>query len=314
VLALALPAMHHAVFGDSGAMAAIALSVVLTGAASSVSVVALNNLSGRVSNDATRSRVFAIMSMTMSAAQFGGPPLAGLAIDYLGFTATFLLLAASPAFAAAIAWFLPARIPHGGLAARPGTRRMWDLVTAPAMRPLFVVTLLLPVGWDLFFFVIPLHGSRLGLTATTIGSVYACMSMAVFTIRAAVPWLTACFGEWRLVAIALGTAAVVFGLLPFTGFAWQMVVLALLLGAGMGLSHPVMLSLTYSSSPPGRQGEAMGVRNTILNAMQLAVPGALGALTAALSIGFAVWPFALLLAAGSRYAWTRPMPRTDVGA
>src|SRR5438046_8667797 len=62
------------------------------------------------------------------------------------------------------------------------------------------------------------------------------------------------------------------------------------LGLGLGCAQPVIMSLLYEASPPGRQGEAVGVRPTMINASSTFIPLASGARSvAAGSIAPACW-------------------------
>jgi hypothetical protein len=44
------------------------------------------------------------------------------------------------------------------------------------------------------------------------------------------------------------------------------------------------MSLLYEASPPGRQGEAVGIRTTVMNGSQTFIPLASGAMSAALGM------------------------------
>jgi len=71
------------------------------------------------------------------------------------------------------------------------------------------------------------------------------------------------------------------------------------LGLGLGCAQPVIMSLLYDSSPPGRQGEAVGVRTTMLNASQTFIPLATGSLSAAAGVSPAFWLLAACLIGGA---------------
>jgi hypothetical protein len=73
----------------------------------------------------------------------------------------------------------------------------------------------------------------------------------------------------------------------------------------MGISQPVMLSIMYASSPPGRQAEVLGMRSTALNAVQIVSPLMLGAMTAGIGLAAAMWPFAVLLLGGAHFCVKR---------
>ena len=78
--------------------------------------------------------------------------------------------------------------------------------------------------------------------------------------------------------------------------------LAFLLGMGLGGAHPVVMALLYDTSPPGRGGEAVGVRTLLLSFSQAGIPLMFGALGAALGMAPVLWTMALALAAGGWYA------------
>ena len=77
--------------------------------------------------------------------------------------------------------------------------------------------------------------------------------------------------------------------------------LSFVLGLGLGCSQPMVMSLLYETSPPGRQGEAVGVRTTVMNASHTVLPLVFGALGAALGMGPVFWSMAGLLAAGGYF-------------
>ena len=45
-----------------------------------------------------------------------------------------------------------------------------------------------------------------------------------------------------------------------------------MLGLGLGCSQPLSLMLIYDRAPPGRSGEALGLRLTLNNFMHIAIP------------------------------------------
>ena len=69
----------------------------------------------------------------------------------------------------------------------------------------------------------------------------------------------------------------------------------------VSISRPVLatvLSLLHAHSPPGRMGEAVGVRLTLVNSMSVAVPLALGAVGASVGIAPVFWSVAACLLTG----------------
>jgi len=62
------------------------------------------------------------------------------------------------------------------------------------------------------------------------------------------------------------------------------------------------MSLVHAVAPPGRSGEALGVRSTVMNASQVFLPLLFGGLGAAAGMVPAFWTLALILGGGTVFA------------
>jgi hypothetical protein len=62
------------------------------------------------------------------------------------------------------------------------------------------------------------------------------------------------------------------------------------------------MSLIYTKAPPGRAGEAVGVRSVVLNASHTVLPLAFGGVGAAMGMLPVFWTMALALASGGWFA------------
>jgi predicted MFS family arabinose efflux permease len=74
------------------------------------------------------------------------------------------------------------------------------------------------------------------------------------------------------------------------------------IGLALGCSQPLTLNLAYNYSPPGRAGEATGLRLTINNIMHVGVPIASGALASLLGVAPVFWACAVMLVASGLMA------------
>jgi MFS family permease len=81
--------------------------------------------------------------------------------------------------------------------------------------------------------------------------------------------------------------------------------LSFVLGLGLGSAQPMIMSLLYESSPPGRQGEAVGLRTSLLNGSHTLIPLVSGAISAAAGMAPAFWLLAAALLSGAFYARRR---------
>ena len=286
-------------------MASLYASALLSGSGFMLGHVAVNNAVGHVGEPADRTANFAYLSLGFSVSGTLGPVIAGLLIDHAGHGRAFLCLALFPAIAFA-AWFHIRRQPRDMAPPAPqGETRVLDLLRDAPLRSVFIVSGLMSMSWDLFLFMVPVYGSRLSLSASTIGAILGAFSVATFVIRAATPLLSRSFSEWQLLTGALATAALVYIAFPLVSAVPLLFALSFLLGLGLGSAQPMVMSLIHHTAPEGRAGEAVGVRNTVMNASQTFLPGSFGAMGGALGMVPAFWIVAAILAAGSLFAHRR---------
>jgi len=281
---------------------------VLIGSGFMMYQVAAQNSIGYLGRPEDRAMTFSLASLGFSVSGFTGPMIAGFGIDSFGHVATFAVFAAFPIVPIAVLGLNRLRLPqpHAHAASpEPGRRRVADLLRHRGLRPVFLASALLAAAWDMFNFAIPIYGSRIGLSASSIGLVLGSFSVATFVIRGLLPAISRRLTPWRLLTVSLGTAAAAFFLFPMLERAALLMVVAFLLGLGLGMSQPMVMSLLHNIAPPGRVGEAIGVRMSLVNFSQTVMPLLFGALGTALGMAPVFWATALLLSTGSFYARRR---------
>ena len=262
--------------------------------------VAVNQVVGALGRSEDRAANFSWLALGFSVSGSLGPLLTGFAIDSVGHAQTFLLLFLFPLPPLIVLWLNRPALPLAKeRKAGAGERRVMDLLRSRDLRRVFIASGLLSMGWDLYTFVIPIHGSRIGLSASTIGVIMGTFAVATFAVRLAMPLLVRRVKEWHTVTAALSITAGTYSLFPFFTSVPLLMSLSFVLGIGLGCSQPMVMALLYNTSPPGRQGEAVGVRTTVMNASHTALPLAFGALGAALGMGPVFWSMAALLGAGA---------------
>jgi MFS family permease len=161
------------------------------------------------------------------------------------------------------------------------------------------------MGWDLYAFVVPIYGTRIGLSASLIGIIMGTFALATFSVRLALPALARRVREWPMVMAAMIIAGAAYALFPLAESVAPLMALSFVLGLGLGCAQPFIMSLLYAASPPGRQGEVIGVRTTMLSGSHTVLPLAMGALGAALGMAPVFWSMALVMLAGGVFAGRR---------
>jgi MFS family permease len=254
-----------------------------------------------------RVRNFGLLALAYSTSGFLGPVLAGFAIDGIGHRSAMLAL--SVAALATIIGLAVGRadVPrHAAAAAAPqGERRIADLLRIPGFRLVFVVSGALSMTWDLFAFVIPIHGSQIGLTASTIGVILGAFGAAVFVVRLVLPLVAHRLDEWRVLIAAMllsGSTLLVF---PLVDGVPLLMALAFILGVGLGGTQPLIMALLYEKAPAGRGAEVLSVRTWLINFSQTSAPLASGALGAALGMLPVYWAMGVTLLVAGFFALRR---------
>jgi predicted MFS family arabinose efflux permease len=285
------------------------VSAAIVGTAFMMQHIALNHVIGNLGDPSSRAVNFSWFALGYSVSGTLGPLLAGFAIDLLGHRVAFALLALPVAAGTALllwkrnAIHVP-RSTHERKADAPPPN-VADLLRNPRLLPVFLFSGLLATGWDTYTFVIPIYGTSIGLSASTIGIVMSTFALATFVVRLGMPVVARRLSEWTVVCAALLIAGTAYSLFPLATQVPYLIALSLLLGLGLGCAQPMIMSALYAASPPGRQGEVVGMRTTMINASQTFMPLAFGAVGTALGMRPILWGMAAALLIGSWLAGRR---------
>ena len=294
---------------------ALAICAACVGTSMSTIYISLQHTAGALTQSSTRrTSNFTLLTIAQSVAILVSPPSIGLVIDHVGYRSAFLALAGVAALLLALVTATSRLLPNHANPKDHAGRSLKEVLAHRPVRRALATSSLTAVSWELLYFFIPLHGVHLGLSASTIGLLFSCFSVAVIAIRLAVPWMSRRASEWTLVSVALGTAGGMFLIMPLANSAPWMMVMCVVLGSGMGISQPITMSIVYAASPPGRQAEVFGIRNSTINLVQTAAPLALGTLSASIGLTTALWPFAVLLLFGARFAYRHNALRQSAAA
>jgi MFS family permease len=284
---------------------ALYLSSTLIGTAFMLVHIAMNSVIGAHGSAERRAVNFSWLALGFSISGSLGPIIAGLAIDQVGHARAFFVLALFPALGLLLLLARRRPLPQPERLSAPPGSGVFDLFRIPGLRNTFIVSGLLAMGWDLYSFLIPLYGARLGFPAATIGTIMATFALATFVIRLGMPLLIRRLRSKQVIFMAMGVAGSCYVLFPFVESLPLLMALSFVLGLGLGCAQPIIMSLLYEASPPGRQGEAVGVRTTMLNASHTVIPLASGAISAAVGMNPAFWVLAVFLLSGAWFARRR---------
>jgi MFS family permease len=314
-----MPMIAGAVLGTIGCLVpfvwpnvvALHMASALIGTGFMVVGVCVYQVVGDVSTPENRPTCFSVLALGFSVGGFCGPMLAGYSIDHFGHRMTFLILAAlaiCPAIAMAVKpVVLPKREHH---IERPTDAALMDLFRNRDLRRIYISVALFSVAWDVYNFAIPIYGVRIGLAASQIGLIMGAFAAATFVVRLAMPWIAKHVKPWPLIMASALISATSFFLVPFVSSVASLMALLFVLGLGLGSPQPMVLSLLHEAAPPGRGGEAVGVRILLINMSQTIMPLLFGAV-GTLGMLPVFWSTAFCLTAGGWLARRRALAKSE---
>ncbi len=177
-------------------------------------------------------------------------------------------------------------------------RRALDLLKEAPLRRTLIMSGVALTGIELFSFYMPVYGQSIGLSASRIGLVLSAYAAAAFVVRLLMQELAKRFTEAGVLTGSLFIATATYALFPFLSGVPMLVLTAFLLGLGLGSAQPLTIMLTYHHAPPGRSGEALGMRLTVNKITQISIPLVFGGIGAVFGLAPVFWANAAFLLAG----------------
>jgi MFS family permease len=278
---------------------ALFVTAVLLGLSFMAFQVAAQYATGEMGAPGTRTRNFGLLALGYSTSSIGGPLVTGFMIDNVGYRAAFGLLSLLPLLPIAVLGFNRVAFPgpHPAHDANAGSRT-FDLIANRHLRRVFVINGMIAMAWELHTLFVPIYGNAIGLSASKIGLILAAFASATFTVRLSMPLIARHAPEHRVLTSALYLAALVYLAIPFSRNAATLMALSFVLGLGLGVGQPMVMALLHSLAPPGRMGEAAGVRMSLMNSMAVAVPLLFGAVGGTIGLSPVLWSVGVFLATG----------------
>jgi MFS family permease len=273
------------------------------------------HLVGHRSAPGNRAADFSWLALGFSVSGLLGPVASGLLIDAVGHRLTYVAMVGVALVQAVVLWVNRRHLTvHHASVAPAAPAPMFDLFRHRGVRDVLIATGLITMAWDLQSFLVPIHGTLAGLSASQVGLALGCFSLATFVIRLAMPWLSRSFNEWKVLTFTLVASTLAFALMPLSTSLMPLLAVMFLLGLGLGAAQPNVMALLHERAPPGRVGEALGLRVAIINSSSVALPLVFGAAGAVAGAAAAFWGMAVMLAAGSVAAHKRGRDSKPRGA
>ncbi|MDR7274685.1 MFS transporter [Catenuloplanes atrovinosus] len=304
--AVLLPALLVAVFAT--AVWALGAAVFAIGLAAALWGVARQAYMAEAVPIAMRARALSTLGGVSRIGAFIGPFVSAAVMIFLGTAGAYWVYVACGVLAGALLMALPP-VSHDRRAATPPTR-LRDVIVAHR-RTLGTVgagALMISVMRASRQTVIPLWGTHLGLSPTTLAIIFGisgAVDMLLFYPGGAIMDR---FGRRAVALPSMSTLAAAHALLPLSSGPWSLALVAMLMGLGNGLSAGIVMTLGADASPTAGRAQFLGAWRLVADLGNGAGPLLISAIIATVSLPAAVLTMAAVGAAAVATLW-RFVPR-----
>jgi MFS family permease len=283
--AVVLYAIAGALLTALPAIWSVALAYALLGISNIAFAVASQAVVAAASTPETRVRNYGYYSLWNSAGAVAGPVLGGLVAGHAGYR---------PAFALVCLLMVPSYAIGGALSGVPAAPRRTvslamvhlarDILRAPGVSAVLFISFMVVCGQTLQQSFYPLYLHKVGLPPALIGLTVATISLGSMVVRSGlargVEWL----GYARLLVGATALLAVTLAAAPLVRPFWGLILLSGLMGASLGFTQPLTMSLMVEPIGPELWGVAFGMRQGVQRIGAILSPIVFGLVTAAWGI------------------------------
>lgn len=236
--------------------------------------------------------------------QIVAPLLVGVAAQYQGLAAGFVVLAGYCAIFSLLAVFLPRDERAAGSSAESARGGFGDAVMMLRDRPMRAAMLLtftrlwIPSCWTAFF---PLILVTNGMPESAAASTVSVMSLTAMVLGLFVGRLARWGRDFVVTAVALAAGCGGLVVAPFVASLPAAYLSSLMVGIGQGVSLPMLIVLVRTAAPPGQEATALGLRSSVNQTAAAVAPAVIAFLlgATAATIGFPVAGAVGLLSLGA---------------
>jgi MFS family permease len=304
-------------------LAAVAVLQAMAGLTTSMGWIGAQTLIGRIMKG---SPVHAgRLSFSLRFGHLVAPIAGGAAWDHFGPWGAFSVMSLWGAFGFAFCLMLPRgrtapdSVPRAPVTASDLIPRWSDYVAAfklmalPAVMLVVGVTMLRIAGNGIqsSFYIVYLEG--IGITGTQIGLLLSSAAILGAVGALAIGPMLKFISARRLLLLAVAGSVGLIAITPLLGLFALLVPVAMLRGATLGISQPLMISTLAQAVDRTAQGKAVGLRNTVNRVVSMSVPLLMGVVVefAGLEAAFYIVGVVVLVLIGMLWVWAERHPELN---
>ncbi len=276
----------------------VALAYTLLSIANIGFAVAPQQIVATISTPETRIHNYGRYALWNSGGAVVGPIVGGVVAGRFGYVGTFALLGLVmlPCFFVTAALTSAPPVPRRTVSLANAHTLIGSIVHRPGMGGILFASAMAQWGNTLQQSFYPLYLHHVGLSADLIGILIAAVSLASMAVRTLLTRGVAQFGYAPLLLTATTLAGVSLAITPLLGGFWPLMAASGLMGASLGFTQPLTMSLLVGSVGADMWGVAFGLRQSVQRISSVVSPVMYGVIITAYGLGAGFFAGALTFA------------------
>jgi MFS family permease len=264
----------------------VAVAYALMGIANIGFAVASQAVVAAASTPATRVRNYGYYSLWNSAGAVIGPVIGGFVTGHFGYRTAFALVwvLMIPSFAIAGSLRAVPAAPRRAVSFAMAHTLAGTILRARGVSAVLFISFMVVCGQTLQQSFYPLYLHKVGLSPSLIGMIIATISLGSMVVRSFLSRGVEWFGYGWLLLGATALLAVTLGIAPLLRQFWPLVGVSGLMGAGLGFTQPLTMSLMVESVGAEFWGVAFGMRQGVQRIGAIMSPIVFGLVTSASAV------------------------------
>ncbi|QGQ45616.1 MFS transporter [Metabacillus sediminilitoris] len=275
------------------------ISQLILGGSQLLAILAIQNGVAKSTTNKNRDRSVGTFSLFSSAGMLLGPIIGGYSTEHYGFQLSFMILAFVPFVPMVLSFFITKSSRTASVSKKEKSTSMKELFRIPGLSRAVLVSMIILSALDIFYVYFPLYAQSIGLNFSQIGLLLGAQAASNVLVRIFMPRLIMMFGRVTVLWIFMMIGAISYGMIPFLHEFSLLFAASFLLGAGLGVTQPLTIVLSYNVSPPGQTGEVLGIRLAANRLGQTIIPFVFANLSTLIGLGPILFMKAIVLAAGA---------------
>jgi predicted MFS family arabinose efflux permease len=247
-------------------------------------------------------QAIATVSLFTSVGLMLGPMIGGYSTEHLGFQHSYLLYCILAIVLLVAGLLIKPVISNRESRDILEKQKVKDLISIPGLKRNIFISMLILASLDIFYVYFPLYASSIGKSPSEIGWILMVQSLSSVLTRMFLTRLVNRWGKIQVLSVFMFSGAVAYSVIPFFEMFSIFIIIAAIVGTGLGIVQPLTIMIAYNLAPEKRSAEVLGIRLAANRLSQVVIPLVFAIVSLLTGLGAIFTIQAVSLGAGALFA------------